>query len=91
VTGVGLNLAPAEEYERKVGAPLPAGAAGQARALRPRCPALSLWATKERRPRKSASAWPVRRRPRAPKGEGSMARTLCDPMHAAQHARGMSF
>jgi hypothetical protein len=35
VTGVGLNLAPAEEYERKVGAPLPAGAAGQARALRP--------------------------------------------------------
>lgn len=31
VTGVGLNLAPAEEYERKVGAPLPSGSPAEVR------------------------------------------------------------
>ena len=31
VTGVGLNLAPAEEYERKVGAPLPADSPAEVR------------------------------------------------------------
>lgn len=35
VTGVGLNLAPAEEYERKVGAPLPSGSPAEVRRHQP--------------------------------------------------------